>query len=299
MAAGNPSGFISKKQKKDVKDTIRQTLEEDMRSGKFRRSKIIPVLWDLSTGMLLANVSGQNFERLAEIFERSFKCNLLPLSSGSLALRLMKGKKRDYEDFKPSRFVHGPEGESQKPEYPWIAKGPEPKDFLGNEFLLWLWHQVDAKDGELEIDGIGDVAMMFDRSLDLDCAYGMTGKDSLRGNGPTRMPEARDAIRTGKVPRKAGLTLHAKGSQYEVGFGCEGMAFGSLKLPEIEKAENARVLFEERIALLRDFTKIIDGVYKSFLEVRGSGSWDHIKSTIRKWINQTNSTIKPAVMVEV
>src|SRR5476651_2265496 len=41
VAAGNPSGFISKVQKKDVKDTIRQKVESELRSGRFRRSKLI------------------------------------------------------------------------------------------------------------------------------------------------------------------------------------------------------------------------------------------------------------------
>jgi hypothetical protein len=34
------------------------------------------------------------------------------------------------------------------------------------------------------------VTIYIDRSLDLDCAYGQTGRDSLKGDGPSRMPEA-------------------------------------------------------------------------------------------------------------
>ena len=87
----------------------------------------------------------------------------------------------------------GPEGESQYPEYPWVAKGPEPKDFLGNEFLLWLWHEADVRTGIIATEKAGDVTIYIDRSLDLDCAYGQTGTDALKGDGPSRMPEARDA----------------------------------------------------------------------------------------------------------
>ena len=51
-------------------------------------------------------------------------------------MRLLEphGRRRDYEDMRPTRFVPGPEGEGQYPEYPWVMKGPEPKDFVGNEF---------------------------------------------------------------------------------------------------------------------------------------------------------------------
>src|SRR6266516_1374131 len=52
VAANNSSGFIGKNQKKEVKDTVRRKLDEELRSGKFRRSKLLPVLWDLPSGTL-------------------------------------------------------------------------------------------------------------------------------------------------------------------------------------------------------------------------------------------------------
>jgi hypothetical protein len=297
LAKGNPSGFLSKAQKGEVKETVNQKIEEDLKSGKFRRSKLLPLLWDLPNQTVYCAAAGENFEKLAEIFERTFKCELQPLSAGSLGQRLLveNGKRRDYEDLKPTRFAQGPEGESQHPDYPWVAKGPEPKSFLGNEFLLWLWHHADAKDGEVKTKGAGEVAILFDRSLDLDCTYGATGKDSLRGTGPTRMPEAKDALRTGKVPRKAFLTIHARGNQYDFNFNPEQFSLGSAKLPEIEEAETPRVLFEERIALLRDLSNTLDSMYEAFLTVRASSAWEGIVGGVRKWISAT--PIKPVMAV--
>jgi hypothetical protein len=288
VAKNNPSGFISKNQKKDVRETVRQKVERDMKAGKFRRSKIIPLLWDLQNNLVYSSASGGNFEKLAEIFQRTFECDLQPLTAGSLAARVLveKGKRRDYEDFKPTRFVYGPDGESQPAEYPWTAKGPQPKDFLGNEFLLWLWQQADARDGEVSTQGVGDVALVFDRMLDLDCVFGATGRDSLRGTGPTRMPEARDALRTGKVPRKAALTIHAQGNQYDSTLNPEQMLLSGTKLPEVEEADSPRVLFEERIALLRDLSGTIDALYEAFLAVRASSAWEGAAGAIRKWILQ-------------
>jgi hypothetical protein len=299
VAAGNPSGFISRAQKKDVKSTVRQKLDDELRSGRFRRSKLMPVLWDLPTQTLFASATGKSFEMLAELFERTFGLSLLPLSAGSIALRVLepRGRRRDYEDFRPTRFVHGPEGESQYPEYPWIAKGPEPKDFLGNEFLLWLWHEADHRDGEIKIDAPGpngEVTIMIDRSLDLDCAYGQTGKDSLRGDGPSRMPEARDALRSGKVPRKAGLLMHVNGQDYSLNLNPEGFAVGSAKLPEVEEAETPRVLFEERIALLRDLCRTIDGLFDAFLKIRASSAWEGQVNGMRRWILQPQKVVAAA-----
>jgi hypothetical protein len=128
------------------------------------------------------------------------------------------------------------------------------------------------------------VAVLFDRLLDLDCTYGATGRDSLRGTGPTRMPEARDALRTGKVPRKAALMLHAKGNQFEFTFNPEQFALSGAKLPAVEDADTPRVLFEERIALLRDLSRTIDALYETFLGVRASSAWEGQAAAIRKWI---------------
>src|SRR5687767_14389360 len=107
VAATNPSGFISKNQKKDVKDSIRRKVDEEMKSGRFRRSKLLPMLWDLPSQTLYCAATGASFEKLAELFERTFGLTLLPMTSGALALRLLepRGRRRDYEDLRPTRFV--------------------------------------------------------------------------------------------------------------------------------------------------------------------------------------------------
>jgi len=298
-AKGNPSGFVSKLQKREAKDVVRRKVDEDLRSGRFRRSKLVPILWDLPSATLYSNISGTSQEKLLEIFERTFELQLQPLSSGTVALRNLEshGKRRDYEDARPTRFVNGPEGESQTPDYPWTAKGDEAKDFFGNEFALWLLHAAEAKNGLIDLEK-GDATIFFDKALDLDCAYGQTGRDSLRGDGVARMPETMDALKSGKVPRKAGLMLESAGMTYYLSLNAESFAIGSLKLPEIEEAENPRVLFEERVAMLRDFCKTFDALYAAFLKVRTGGGWESQTMSIRKWITKEVKKLQP-VMVEV
>jgi hypothetical protein len=287
-ASASKSGFVSKSQKQEVKESVRLKMEEELRSGHFRRSKLVPILWDLPSNTVYSTASGKSFEKLAEIFHRTFGLDLQPVSAGSLGLRVCeaRGKRREYEDFRPTRFVTGPEGEGQHPEYPWTAKGPEPKDFLGNEFLLWLWHEADNRTGIIATPEAGDVTIYIDRSLDLDCAYGQTGRDTLKGDGPSRMPEARDALRSGKVPRKAGMIIDAGRQQYSFTLNPEGMSLGAAKLPEVEDAEGPRALFEERVTLLRDLCAAIDGLFDAFLKLRGSSAWEGHVNGMRRWIMQ-------------
>jgi hypothetical protein len=288
-AAQNPSGFISRRQKRDVKDVLERKLDDELRSGKFRRSKLAAVLWDIPSATLYSSIGLAQQDKLVEIFERTFDgLTLAPISSGTLALRIAEARRRrrDYEDFRPTRFVQGPSGEGQMPDYPWVAKGPEAKDFLGNEFLTWMWHEAEHSDGEAIATDAGEVTVMFDKLMDLDCAFGETGRDSIRGDGVARMPEVLDALRSGKVPRRAGLIVEAGGSQFTFSLGAESLSVSALKLPDVEEADSPRVVFEERVAMLRDFAKSFDALFSAFLAQRSSSAWEGQTTRIRRAIVQ-------------
>jgi hypothetical protein len=282
-AARTDAGFLSKAQKKDAKDAAGRLMDDELREGKHRRSKMMPLLWDVPRQTLYGPGSPSVFTKMNELFQKSLNLKLVPLTSGIVALRHLEpaGRRRDYEDARPTRFALGPEGESQQAEYPWVAKGGEAKDFLGNEFLLWLWHEAQHRGGM-----VADTAIFFDKALDLDCTYGMTGRDALRGDGPAAMPEALDALKSGKVPRKAGLILEKDGQTYSLTLAAERLAVGGLRLPDVEEADSPRVLFEERIAHLREFFAVLDGMYETFLDTRCSGKWQGTSQTLRDWITE-------------
>jgi len=296
LAAANPSGFISKNQKREAKDSVRRKIESELKEGRFRRSKLIPILWDFATQTLLTSATNTSAEKLHELFQRSFGLTLEPLTAGTLANRYLvsKGKRRDYEDARPTRFVHGPEGESQWPDYPWTAKGDQPKDYMGNEFLLWLWHEADHHHGTIKTEGKADgaeISLFIDHTLQLDCAYGQSGKDTLRAVGPTRMPEAADALRTGKLPRRCGLNVEAGGRQVSLHFNPETFFCSGVKLPDVEDADSPRVVFEERIAMLRDLSQALDALFHTFLSTRAGSGWESKTSVIRRWITLDHKPI--------
>ncbi len=285
VAKNNPSGFISKNQKRDVKDSINKKMEEDLRSGKFRRSKLLPILWDLQTQTVFCSATGKSFETLAEIFERSFGLELQPLTSGSLGLRLVEeaGGKRAYEDMRPRDSSSAPKAKTKSPIIPGSPKEPSRRIFLATNFCSGSGTKPRAAPASSRPRPAMS-PLFIDKSLDLDCAYGQTGKDTLRGDGPSRMPEAKDALRSGKLPRKVGLVLDMNGQQFALTLGGDSLAIGGAKLPDVEEAESPRVLFEERIALLRDLCKLVDGLYETFLKLRTSGGWESQAGVIRRWI---------------
>ena len=50
----------------------------------------------------------------------------------------------------PHRLCRRPRRRERAARVPVGSKGPEPKDFLGNEFLMWLWHEADTGSGVVE-----------------------------------------------------------------------------------------------------------------------------------------------------
>jgi hypothetical protein len=97
------------------------------------------------------------------------------------------------------------------------------------------------------------------------------------------------------VPRKAGIVLDDSAMQFNFNLNAETLAISGLKLPEVEEADTPRVLFEERVALLRTFCKTFDALFEAFLKVRVGGAWEGQTSTMRRWINRSGRRAVAAV----
>ncbi len=309
-ADGNPSGFASKAQKKDAKDEAERQLRDDLAAGKFRRSKLIEVLWDLPNQTCYVAATGSTvIERFVKLMKSAFAVDLQYQSAGTLAGRLLRGsgKGRDYEDLRPSAFTAPPAGATDvhddadgtswgtsggdinTPLVPWIVKSVDLKDFLGNEFLFWLWWLCETKEGTLsatdEHGNAHEVFIAIDKALDMDCAWDAGGKQTLRGAGPTRLIEAGDALVTGKWPRKVGLILSDGEHQWELTFQADQWTVSAALLPSIEDAgASPREQLEQRLLLAKTLARTLEGMYRTFLNTRASGSWPTQRSQIRQWI---------------
>ncbi|MFA9477323.1 hypothetical protein ACERK3_03330 [Phycisphaerales bacterium AB-hyl4] len=304
-ASDNPSGFASKADKRDAKDLSTRQVQEDLAAGKFRRSKQVPVLWDLKRNVVYAGATGNAVvEELASLFRRSFAVELEVMSSGTLAGHVMRseGRSRDWEDLHPSPFTPPPAeahadhedadgvGDVTIPSIPWRAQAIDLKDFLGNEFLLWLWWKCETAEGMVSVTfpggRTGEVFAAMDKTLDMDCAWDVRGKQSLRGHAPQRLGEANEALATGKWPRKAGLIISDGEHQWELSLQADRWQVSSAALPEIAEAESPREITEARLELVRSLADTLDSLYQAFLLRRVGGGWANDRQAIRDWIKQ-------------
>jgi hypothetical protein len=310
MAEANPSGFLSRRQKREAAESADRQVHDELASGRHKRSKLVPLLWDLKRKQLFCAALGSGVaEQLSAGMHRAFGLSLEPLTAGALAGRLMRkaGTGRDYEDLLPSPFTAPPpqartdaddaanaDGprDVKIPSVPWAFRGVDAKDFLGNEMLIWLWWLTETAEGTIEVGtdtGKVELAVVIDRLLEMDCAWGAAGKQSLRGEaglGPTRLPEAAAALRHGKWPRKLGLML-ADGvdqRQWELTLQGDAWTVSAATLPTNEDAESVRETIEQRIASVRDLAELLDGLFSRFLRERVGGQWKAQRERIAAWI---------------
>jgi hypothetical protein len=283
LSANNPSGFPSARQKREAKEAARERLESEAKDGRFRKRKCVPVLWDSRTNEVFFGATAlTNVERFAALFQQSFGHDLEAMTAGGRAhfLAELHGRTRNVEDASPSAFIP----ELSTPDIAWIADEAN-RDFLGNEFLLWLWWHTEMVSDTIRLGDKSEAAVMFARSLTLECPRGATGSGTIAHDGPTRLPEAKRAVQAGKLPRKAGLTVVHRDEQYEFALHAELLAVGSAKLPAVpEDVTEARAKLETRTDQVRNLAETVDLLYDAFGRVRHSNEWSKTLPLMQKWL---------------
>ena len=305
-AAGNPTGFASKTEKREARETANEQVRQELASGKYRKSKVVPILWDFERQTLYCGAAGTTvIEHLSRQMRQAFAVELDNLSAGVLAGNLIKaqGRSRDYEDLQPSAFTSPPDaprpagededapsfGDGSLPVLPWIAKSVDLKDYLGNEF-------PDCGCG-----GTASATASRPRSRPrrrARCSSRWTKPWTWTAPGtspanrpcaattPPGSPEAGDALTTGKWPRKAGLILADAEHQWELTLQGDQFVVSGAALPEIEAGDAAtpRELLERRLDLIVGLSDTLNAIFTAFLTRRASGPWSNDRDAIKAWI---------------
>ena len=283
LASKNPSGLPSNRQRREAKDVARQRIEDEAKDGRFLRRKSYPVLWDArSNELLIGTTAATVIDRLHTLFERTFGQSFEPLTAGAQAFRLAESRQqtRGVDDAVPSPFVPG----LSIQEVAW-ALDETSRDFLGNEYLLWLWYYLENEDDTLTLSDGSEVTAMLTSTLLLECPRAQTGKTSINHEGPTRLTEARRAIQAGKLPRKTGLTLVRHDAQYDLTLSAESFAVGAARLPAPEASEE-RARLEERVTQVRHLIETLDLMYDHFGQKRTGADWGTEMAKMQKWLQR-------------
>ncbi|MEM1329864.1 MAG: hypothetical protein AAGG07_04815 [Planctomycetota bacterium] len=313
LLADGETGFLSRREKRELKDLVERALHDELASGKHRSSKMVPVLWDASRRVMLSAASGNSvIEKLCALWRETFSEDgggaLRPLSAGAIAAELLadRGETRRMEDMRPSPFTPPPGGgETERPVVPWATASPEPLDFLGNEMLFWLWHRCETTEGLAPIalaDGsTADIYVALEGSLECECAWGVTGKQTLtpspEGIVPARTPEARQALASGKWPRRAGLLLGEGERLWKFSLQADRWLVSAAQIPappDDGSVESPRDHLEWRFDQVRRLDELLIGLFDAFLRARASEGWTTTRQRISDWVRSKGDE-KPAL----
>lgn len=286
LAADNPSGHPTRQQRIQARETAQERCDEEARQGKFRRMKQFPFLWDVRQGVVyLGSSSSAVIERFLPLFKEAFDRPLSRLTSGIVARdkAIERGQTRAIEDLAPAVFA----GPSRKFTVAWVADQFGSRDFLGNEFLVWLWWVLENNSDSVKLADDSVVTVMLNRSLTLECPLNETGKESFSSDAPTKLPEAKRATLGGKLPRKSGMTLVRHDEQYELTLQAETLAVGAAALPKLD-AGPERSQKEDRIDQIRHLTETIDLLLDAFCRRRLGSAWNEDLPRIRAWLMESD-----------
>ena len=276
--------YPSRNMRLEAREAAEERLNKEAKTGKFRRMKQFPVLWDTQKKVVYFGGSNQTaIERFVSLFKESFGRTLTRRTAGSIAhdVATAEEKTRSLEDLQPTAFT----GKGTTIPIAWIAQSFGTRDFLGNEFLMWLWWHIENEGDTIEVSDGSTVTCMMARTISLECPLAETGKETITSESPVRLPETKRAVQAGKLPRKAGLILVRHDQQYELSLQAETFSVSGGALPKIEK-ESGRAEEEERVDQIREFADTLDLLFSAFVIRRLSPQWKKESETIREWLDK-------------
>lgn len=276
LAKENPSGKPTRKNKKEAKASARARLEDEAKDGRYLKRKCVPVLWDnVSHELLVGTTSAANLDRVQVLFAATFGGEIELQDAGAIAVRRISGA----ENEQLSDFVPG----VTNPPRPAFCPLDHP-NFLGNEFLLWLWYYTTIDSDTILLPHGDEITVMFSGGVKVEDPRAVTGKGTLNSDSAPRLPEARTAIRHGKLPRQAAVTLVRADEQFIFILQAERFAVTQCKLPKPPAdMKESRAREEHRLQALHDLSQTLELLYNAFL-VRRCGNWETELKSIQKWL---------------
>jgi hypothetical protein len=285
LTADSPTGRPTKVQRQEAKEAVAARCEEEAKSGNYRRMQHFPVLWDARQGILyFGGTSVAAGEQCCDLCCRAFGFELGRLTAGRRAQEWAAAAKRRkaLEEVTPSILRTG----DARAEIAWWNNESGNFDFLGNEFLLWLWWRWETQSDTIALPDKSEVTGMFARTLSLQCPRDESGKETITAESPVRLPEAAQAIRTGKLPRKAGLILVRHGEQYELTLQAETFTISGAKIrtEDTKAAAEGQGILEQRIESVRALHETVALLFHAFCEQRIGKNWPDELELMRRWL---------------
>lgn len=282
--------LLSRGELRQAREAALRRADEEARAGGFRRMNAYPVLLDLSQQTVyLGNLGPSVADKVMDLFQQTFGCGLKPADPECLAERIATAahNARALESLTPFALATPPAGCGEAE----MGSPDTSLNFLGKEFLSWLWYQIDSDDGPLQVRNGHTVTVMVDRTIRLQCDFKLTGTDVITADSPTSLPEARAALRVGKQPTRLGLILGTPVGEFRLTLDGPRWAVTGLSVPEEESEADPRAQLEQRFESIADAANVLDAMFELFILRRIDRGWDRDLQSMAAWA--TGKAAKP------
>ena len=155
--------------------------------------------------------------------------------------------------------------------------------FLGREFLTWLWYRSELQEGLFKVDE-QSLEVWFDAKLTLEALGDIKEQNVIKSETPTDTEEARASLQSGKQVKEARLRLILDQKQWTTTIKADDLALHGLKIPALLSREDDEQLYE-RFFLMEEAEDLVDGLFRTFLDIRlDDDRWRAEVGAIREWV---------------
>ena len=162
-------------------------------------------------------------------------------------------------------------------------------EFLGREFLVWLWFRADTDRGLFTLGEKGAAELWFDGKITLQSENEKGRETIICAGEASNMKEARFALAEDKEVVQTTIKLLIGDNQWSFALDSTWMNFSTFKTPKVmqDRGEDPDGVFYEKIFLMEEAVSAMDEIYSSFIKLRLSPEWaDQERPALGKWISE-------------
>ncbi len=170
----------------------------------------------------------------------------------------------------------------------------EEKQFLGQEFLLWLWYKSEERGGAVMVPELGrEILVVFEKHMLLEYGEGEAHEKLVCRGLMTELKEARAGLVLGKKPEQARIRLEIDDHEWSLTFKARLYEFQSVRLPKTETGAGdsddpaeveGRLL--DQIGLYETAVRTMDQLFRAFLDLRCSPQWPEELGRVQEWVRK-------------
>jgi recombination associated protein RdgC len=163
-------------------------------------------------------------------------------------------------------------------------------DFLGKDFLIWLWFRSETDNAVFRLPEIGDVLVWIEDRITLESEDDGEHVEKIQcSGGDAPLEEARFALRSSKKITQAKIKLTLEDEEWTFVLDAAWLNFKSMKGPKVmqDLREDPEGFFYEKMLLVEKPVAVVDGLYAQFLEVRTSPEWENRElPALLEWVHK-------------